>query len=177
MLGFFGDNIQNSFLFLLFLSEVRLPKHRNSISSRRPRCWRRMEWTLIRARCALQRQFDAKSCFCSLIMCGINTWCARNLICHPLAAKIGRVRYFKTWPYNKRRRWLFVPLRMYLATQRFWLSLPLDSLCCKETGGSISSNGEYRALQTGHDSKQNENYLKIVVIDETRHCLHSFYVM
>lgn len=37
---------------------------------------------------------------------------------------------------------LFVRLRMSLATRHFWLLLLLDSLCCKETGGSISSNGE-----------------------------------
>lgn len=34
---------------------------------------------------------------------------------------------------------------MCLATQLFWLLLLSDSLCCKETEGSISSSGEYRS--------------------------------
>lgn len=35
-----------------------------------------------------------------------------------------------------------VPVRMCLGTRLFWLSPLLDSLCCKETGGFTSSNGE-----------------------------------
>lgn len=38
----------------------------------------------------------------------------------------------------------FVPVRTCQATRLFWLSLLLDSLFCKETEESISSNGERR---------------------------------
>lgn len=46
----------SSYLFLN-LPEVRLRKRQSSTSSRRLRCWRHMEWTLIHARWSLQITF------------------------------------------------------------------------------------------------------------------------
>lgn len=65
--------------------------------------------------------------------CAMMTWTIRSII------KCIFIRL--SWRYNLTVI-LILPLRMCLATQLFWLLLLLDSLCCKETGGSISSNGE-----------------------------------
>ena len=108
-----GARFSGSVMFFTFTSEVSVRKHRNWISSRRLRCWRRTEWILTRARwsshqCGVSGQYEGP---CKIVLGD---------------------------------KCVFMRSRMYLATQLFWLLLLSDSLCCKETEGSISSNGEYR---------------------------------
>ena len=153
-----------------FLPEVRVLKRQSSTSSRRLRCWRRTEWTLIHARWSLQYKFILEfTSFLSLcFMCNlvqlygfwVNEWNEFVILrswsvlyqCRKCTRKYLTV--ISNSDPTITETWLYVPVRMCLATQLFWLLLLLDSLCCKETGGSISSNGESRlTVKTGHNAR------------------------
>lgn len=97
---------KNELQLCSFFTEVRLRKHRSSISSRRLRCWRRMASTLTRARWAARSSYTQLSqCafWCKdLVLFFHCVWgelllCQGKLICHPLAAKIGSLCCFKKY--------------------------------------------------------------------------------